>query len=235
MSIDEVRALLERMNDEGRRAVFTMLREDFGISLHQLEKDWGIAAEKILEAIHAAPDLTQRGVRGVLAEAIFRSVVVPTLAGWRSIDIEGDFPYDLLLERDNGEDPLKIQVKNQRKDKGEPKINVPLTKKRGFPVYLVETQRTRTGKRTGEDGQTTATRPYRFGEFDVVAVCMQPSCGDWEDFIYCPTHRLLPRPKHPELLHTMQPIFTDGTGGWTRSLDDAAEAVYEHRSAAPQR
>ena len=185
---------------------------------------WNTTAENILEAIHSAPDLTQRGVRGILAEASFRTTVVPQdLAHWRSIPFEGDLPYDLLL--DDGRGPVKVQVKNQRRERKEPKVDMRRTRACGAPVYVVETQRTRNGQSIGESGEASATRPYRFGEFDVLAVCMQPSTGRWTDFLYCPDHMLLPRPDSREMLKVMQPVYTNGLCGWTRDFDQAAAAA----------
>lgn len=232
MSVEQARAVLASMNDAERRAVLRVLRDEYRIPVHPIEGEWKTSAEAILEAIHSAPDLTQRGIRGVLAEAIFRTVVVPKFAGWTAIDFEGDLPYDLLMEPDDGRSSLKVQVKNQRRERGEPKTDAKLSRQSGFPVYVVETQRTRTGKRTGQDGEAMATRPYRFGEFDLLAVCLQPSSGDWEDFIYCPAHMLLPRPTQPDLLAVMQPIFTDETRGWSRDFDQAAASVYAHAAAS---
>lgn len=40
-------------------------------------------------------------------------------------------------------------------------------------VFMTETQKTR----TGTDGEENQTRPYRYGEFDILAVSMQPSTG----------------------------------------------------------
>lgn len=227
MSLDEVRALLAHMDRTDLRSVLELLRREHKLVIHPIEEDWSTTAEAILEAIYAAPDLTQRGVRGVLAEAIFRTAVVPKIGGWKAIDFEGDLPYDLLMDPQDGREPLKVQVKNQRREKGIPKIMTKLSTRPDSPVYAVETQRTRTGKRAGDDGQQTATRPYRFGEFDLLAVCLHPSSGNWEDFIYCPAHSLLARPAQPDLLAVMQPIYTDGTNGWTRDFNQAARATYE--------
>lgn len=227
MSVEEVRALLARMDRDELRSVFELLRREHKIVIHPLEEDWSTTAEAILEAIHSAPDLTQRGVRGVLAEAIFRTTVVPKIGGWKAIDFEGDLPYDLLMDPQDGREPLKVQVKNQRRERGVPKTNARLSRQAGSTVYVVETQRTRTGRRADADGQQTPTRPYRFGEFDLLAVCLHPSGGDWEDFIYCPAHLLLARPAQPDLLAVMQPIYTDDTHGWTRDFNEAARLTYD--------
>ncbi|MBW4093070.1 MAG: hypothetical protein HIU82_18510 [Proteobacteria bacterium] len=222
MSLDEARVLLRGLTNDQRESVLKILRQDYHIPIHEIETAWNTTAEAILEAIFEAPDLTQRGVRGVLAEATFRTVVVPQkLAGWHSIPFKGDLPYDLLLDDDSG--PLKVQVKNQRREKGAHKVSTKLTQLSGSPVHVVETQRTRNGRSRHAGEEATATRPYRFGDFDILAVCLQPSSRDWADFIYCPCHRLVARPNAPQLLKVLQPIFTNETRGWTRNFDAAAQ------------
>ena len=48
-------------------------------------------------------------------------------------------------------------------------------------MYVVEVQKTRGGfdPQTNED-----TRPYRFGEFDILAVITHPSTHDWNRFLF---------------------------------------------------
>ena len=64
-------------------------------------------------------------------------------------------------------------------------------------MYVVETQKTREGtdRKTGEK-----TRPYRFGEFDILAVAMQPATGQWDRFFYTIADWLLPDPKNAAFL-----------------------------------
>lgn len=214
MTIDEVKALLAGMDRETLREVLRTIREDYQVTIHQLEDEWGTNAEAILEAIHSSPDLTQRGVRGVLAEATFRRVVVPTLGGWVDEPFQGDLPYDLMLTMPKQR--VRVQVKQQRRSRGICLFHRASTEAR--PVYVVETQRTRTGtdKTTGN-----ATRPYRKDEFDLIAVCLQASSGRWTDFIYCPSHRLDVRADNPALLAVMQPVYLDGSHGWTRDFNEA--------------
>jgi len=227
MSLDQVLAMLAGLSDEERHRILRTLRQDFGVSIHPLETAWRTTAEAILEAIHTSPDLTQRGVRGILAEATFRTTVVPEqLNGWESVPIHGDLPYDLLLSNHRFE--VKVQVKNQRRERGEPKIDRRLTDESGCQVYVVETQRTRNGQAPTGNGEAAATRPYRFGEFDLLAVCLQPSSGIWTDFIYCAGHRLLARPHAPTLLKVMQPVYSDCSRGWTRDFSQAAEEAMAH-------
>ena len=222
MSLESIRQVLDRMTREDLQNLLVLLRGEYELTIHPMEREWGTTAEAILEAIYSAPDLTQRGVRGILAEATFRTTVVPTqLREWTSIPLVGDLSYDLLL-RSTGGVSIKVQVKNQRREAGRPKIDRKLTLDIGSSVYVVETQRTRNGRKSASGDVTQATRPYHFGEFDVLAVCMHASTSIWSDFIYCPTLSLPARNNDPSLLKVMQPIFPDGMRGWTRDFDIAA-------------
>jgi hypothetical protein len=46
-------------------------------------------------------------------------------------------------------------------------------------MYAVEVQKTRSGEKKGQK-----TRPYRFGDFDILAVNLHPTTGDWKRFVY---------------------------------------------------
>lgn len=211
MTVPEMEVLLERMTADQRLAVLGILRTRYGASIHPLEGKWNTTAEAILEAIDQAPDLTQRGIRGVLAEASFRTNVVPQqLPRWQIRPFEGDQPFDLLLADQTGE--VRVQVKLQRKEGGVPKLH------KGNPdVFVVETQRTRTGK-TADKSQT---RPYRVTEFDVLAVSLQPSSHDWTTFIYCAVRDLAVRPHDATQLQVMQPIPMKGSDAWTSDFEVA--------------
>jgi hypothetical protein len=77
-------------------------------------------------------------------------------------------------------------------------------------VHLVETQKTRTGR----DGADNQTRPYRYGEFDVLAVSMQPSTGRWDRYMYILGRWLLPGRKAGEVA-TLQPVAMVPNEFWT--------------------
>ncbi|MDD5200540.1 MAG: hypothetical protein PHC88_12150 [Terrimicrobiaceae bacterium] len=124
-------------------------------------------AEVILEALDRAGALTLRGIRGIIGEATFVREVAPSLAGWEDVTPPGDLPYDSALK--DSISTVRVQVKMQRRAAGTAWI------RNGAAV--VEVQRTRGGKRNGED-----TRPYRFGEFDILAVCMEPSHARWNSY-----------------------------------------------------
>lgn len=170
--IEHIKHLLSLCSPAERQEVFRYLRKEFPI--HSLEVELNTDAEIILEAIHRSGGLTLRMIRGVIAEAAFEIDVLERLEGWSNITPPGDLPYDFLL--DNGKGAVRVQVKLQRSVKHRPmKANEAY---RFLPndMYVVETQRTRRGSnKTGG-----STRPYRFGEFDVLAVSMQPSTGRWD-------------------------------------------------------
>lgn len=178
----------------------------------------GCFAELILEAIHRAGPLTLRGIRGVLAESAFELNVVKKLVAWTSLPTPNDPPYDFLL--DDGRGPIKVQVKLQRK-----KADRPMRANEGYrwlaaDMFVVETQRTRKGKdfRTGED-----TRPYRFGEFDVLAVAAEPSTQKWDTFLYTLGRWLIPRPANGQLLLKFQPVPPAPNGDWTDRFETCAD------------
>jgi len=84
--------------------------------------------------------------------------------------------------------------------------------------YVVETQRTRRGsdKRTGG-----STRPYRFGEFDLLAVAMYPSTGEWNTFMYTVADWLLPGRTDPAEILKFQPVATLPNDDWTSDFHTA--------------
>lgn len=190
------------------------MRQEFPI--HVLEEKLNTQAEIILEAIHRAPDLTQRGVRGIIAEAVFIAEVVGPLQsqGWRDKEIAGGQPYDVLLEDAQGE--VRVQVKMQRLTSQQP------TRRRDYPgMFVVETQRTRSGTRQMSGGAQEKTRPYRFGDFDILAVSLHPSSRNWGDFRYTVASWLLSRRDDARLLRVHQPASPHPNDDWTDSFLEA--------------
>ena len=197
---------------------------------HPLEDRWGIDADTILNAIDRASDLTKRGIRGIIAEAVFVNDVLPTVleSGWVSTQIAGDYPYDALLSR--GSHFARIQVKLQRTEKGIPKLYYP-NRYPDMKLFVVEVQKTRSGEKATtrtensdkSDSRTqvvkTKTRPYTFNDFDLLAVSMHPSTGNWHSFRYTVASWLLPRPKNPELIEVFQPVSEGTDETWTEDLN----------------
>lgn len=181
---------------------------------HSLEAEWGVSAGIILDAIARSSDLTRRGIRGVIAEAVFESSIVPTVTGWTPGPV-ADEAFDFQFE--SGDRRARIQVKLQRLERRVPKMAG-----RPYPpgMFVVEVQRTRTG-RNRETGENT--RPYAFTEFDILAVCMHPSSGRWTDFLFTLTSWLVPRENNPNLIAIMQPVPPKPNRHWTRDLNECLE------------
>jgi hypothetical protein len=212
--IEQIRQLLRICTKQQRHEIFEYLRKEFAI--HPIESELNVQAEVILEAIHRSSDLTQRGVRGVIAEAAFHMNVLSNLDTdvWAISSREGDAPYDFLLADGSGE--IRIQLKMQRKKDQRPMMACEGYTRLPKDMFVVETQRTRGGTdpRTKED-----TRPYRFREFDILAVSMHPSTNDWTAFMYTVAGWLLPRPENKRLLLKFQPVAAAPNTDWTDSLE----------------
>jgi excisionase family DNA binding protein len=209
----------DKARPEVRTEVLRRLREKYPI--HPFESRMGASAEVILEALDRSGPLTIRGLRGVLAESAFDVNVVNRLEGWRSLPTPKDPPYDFLL--DDGHGPIKVQVKLQRSKLGRPMMANEGYRRFSPEMYLVEPERTREGKKkSGED-----TRPYRFGDFDILAVAMQASTQDWKHFFYTVSDWLMPRPNDDRLILRYQPISLYCNEDWT---DDFLTSVSWFRS-----
>ena len=212
----EVCALIDRSSEDEHRLILKYLRQR--VPLHSLERQWGTTAEAILTAIERSSDLTQRGIRGILAEATFEEIVLPPLepVGWKVAPIVGDQAYDFVLEK--GPARVRIQVKLQRRQVGVPKEYAARSRSSlkcpSGKIYVVEVQKTRSGQKNGQK-----TRPYRFGDFDILAVNLHPSAGDWKRFVYTVGDWLLPRPKEQELIEIFQPVPDCLDEYWTDNLN----------------
>lgn len=204
--------LLQRSSAEDRLKVFNVLRREFPI--HQLEADFNVNAERILEAVSRADDLSKRGIRGLIAEATFVLDLAPRLAGLEMVRIQEGQAYDCLLRDELGD--VRVQIKMQRKERQQPKLAFRMRQFSRLPedFFVVETQRTRGG--TSADG--SKTRPYRYGEFDVLGVCLQPSSNNWHDFVFTLSDWLLPHKTEQGCLATYQPVCPYDNEDWTKDF-----------------
>jgi len=205
---EQIKVLLNLCTPTQREEVFRHLRQEF--SIHPLEAQLHTKAEIILEAIQRVGGLTLRMMRGVIAEAAFEVEVVERLRGWRKIQQSGDLPYDFLLSDRTGE--VRVQVKLQRSKQNRPmRANEAY---RSFPadMFVVETQKTRKGEMRKTGG---STRPYRFGEFDLLAVAMYPSTTRWDKFMYTVADWLLPGRTDATEILKFQPVATAPNDDWT--------------------
>jgi hypothetical protein len=222
-NLKRIKKLIDRCTSAEREKLFHYLRQD--IALHPLEAQLHTKAEIILEAIQRAGGLTLRMMRGVLAEAAFEVEVVERLNGWKKMPVSGDPAYDFLLKDRKG--TVRVQVKLQRSKGGIPwRANEATSAFRSLPAhyYVVETQKTRGGKRKKSGA---ATRPYRFGEFDLLAVAMYPSTSRWDTYMFSVANWLLPGSTDPAEILKLQPVASIPGVDWT---DDFRVAVAWLRS-----
>lgn len=221
---DEISKILEKLSSAEKQILLTEIRKE--IPIHHLEKDWNISAEFVLEAIYRSQDITKRGVRGIIAELCFSHYIIEPFTNefeWKSIPLVGDLAYDSLLEHYSGK-KIKIQIKNQRVAKGIPLLATAQAKKKFLEYpgwWIAECQKTRNG--TDESG--SATRPYRFGEFDILAVCLHPSTNDWSKFMFIDSSKLFPRATDKHLIDIMQPVAPTTQGNWFDSLKDCIDSM----------
>ncbi len=220
--------MVAELNLEERKHLLRHLRTL--LPKHPVEEQLFISAEAMLDALARSGDLTIRMIRGVFAEAAFAADVIPSLHGWRSVEILGEQPYDFLLsDQDPGNagpsnvpyPEIKVQVKMQRSEKGRPLMASEVWRSRyswSPSDYVVELQRSRKGERNGQN-----TRPYRFGEFDLVAVSLGPSTKSWSDFVYTTASRLLPDPKDSTTILTYQPVSRTEDAKWTANFFTAVD------------
>lgn len=212
-NLDAIRDLLSQCSPQEQETLFRELRQRHLI--HEFESVIGAPAEMILEAVHRAPELTRRMLRGVIADAAFRTFVVPAVEplGWSDVTPEGNFAFDYKMKDGRGD--VSVQVKLQRSERGAPVVRA--GKRFGFAgdVFITETQKSR----TGTDGDEM-TRPYRYGEFDILAVSMQPSTGKWDRYMYTLGRWLLPG-KKPSEIATLQPVAMEPNDYWTDSFTTA--------------
>jgi hypothetical protein len=213
--LEQIKSLLEECTKEQRLEVFNVLRKEFPI--HALEEKLNAKAEVILEAFSKASDLTMRGLRGIIAEACFVVDVVSGLPGWKDVTPAGDFPYDCLLEDRTGQ--VRVQIKMQRMKQRRPMMAQEAY--RFFPAGMpvAETQRTR----GGTDAKGEKTRPYRFGEFDILGVCLHPSTGKWTDFVYTVANWLIPDPQAERYMLKFQPVSAREDEDWTKDFLKSVE------------
>lgn len=230
--LEAAKSLINECSEEERRALRAYLSK---LLPHRIERDWDVDADTILNAIERSSDLTKRGVRGIIAEAVFVNEVIATVAstGWLSVGLEGDHSYDALLRKDDRD--ARVQVKLQRLEKGIPKLYYPRHHEEGT-LFVVEVQKTRTGLRTAKaklpasntslrtaEEVTIKTRPYSFGDFDILAVNMHPSTRNWKNFRYTIASWLIPRPADKSLIEIFQPVAAKPNDLWTDNLSTCLE------------
>lgn len=213
----QIRQILDACTPDQRSAIIKLLRTEY--RLHRIEQEWNTSAEIVLEALARSGPLTQRMFKGILAEAAFKVEVLDKLDGWQEVTPPGTHAYDFAIEC--ASERVTIQTKLQRKEAGKPFMyRIPGRRGHASAFYVVETQKSR----KGTDRTSGAnTRPYRFGEFDILAVSMEPATNDWSQFRFTLGNWLIPRPDDASLIAVYQPVSLEPNDEWTDSLATAIE------------
>lgn len=206
--------LIDQLDAPGRTKVFQKLLP--AESIHVFEERVGARAAVILEAMHRASAFTVRGIEGVIAEAVFALEVLPTLSDWTDKKPAGeDHPFDFDLygpevpAATTAGNRVRIQVKMQRRQAGVPMTATQAFRRFAADMWVVETQKSRKGEKGG-----ASTRPYRFGEFDILAVSMRATKGKWSNYMYTVANWLIPAANAAEILK-FQPIPSEPNADWT--------------------
>ncbi|MDO7886466.1 hypothetical protein [Hymenobacter cheonanensis] len=208
-----VRRILATLTPDEQLGLYRELKLMHGA--HPMEAVLNLTSDEVLSALQKMKlqdGMPWRMLRGSLADLLFEVIVLPTLSGWDDVAFVGDLPYDYKL-RNAAEEEVTIQIKLQRSAKNGPSV---FNKKTGKNMFSVETQRTRGGTVDG-----VKTRPYRFGEFDILAVCMYPSTGRWDTYLYTVEKWLVPHATETNALATFQPVAQRPNADWTDSLEQA--------------
>lgn len=216
--LEQAFALIERLTQPERETLLRHLRAK--LPLHPMEERLKASAETVLDAIGRASPLTIRGIEGIIAEASFAMEVLPALEGWTPLDAPEEAAYDFRLA--DTSEPVRLQVKMQRRRNHLPWMAseaMKSTRKWPKDFYVVEVQRTR----GGEAGEGVATRPYRFGEFDLLAVSLGAAKGRWRDFIYTVANWLLPDPADKTQILKYQPVSPVTNEDWTTDFNEAVK------------
>ena len=152
---------------------------------------------------------------------------MPTVAvsGWSpGVTPPGDWPFDAILLK--GDVSIRVQIKLQRLERGLPKRYYPTHYNE--ELFVVEVQKTRSGQRLMGQAkihgqEAVATRPYRFGDFDIPAVNMHPATHQWNNFRYPVANWLLPRTADASLIEIFQPVSLEPNEVWTNDLNECID------------
>jgi len=213
--IKSILVLLSKCDRSQKEFVLNTLRKE--IPIHPIETKLKTTAELILEALSKDErGLTLRMLRGVIAEAAFDVEVLRNLKGWKNETPSGDLSYDYLMADSVGK--IKVQVKLQRSIDLKPMEAHEALKRFSKGNFVVETQKTRRGN---DPATNEGTRSYKFGEFDILAVSMQPSTGNWHDFMYTPSQWLLPDDSDRTRIFKFQPVSKQPSKDWTNDFEKA--------------
>jgi hypothetical protein len=172
---------------------------------HALEVKYGLTAQELLDAIDRRFRL-KVALEGAVAEVHFeRKLLIASregwLAGYEAHDMDGMHDFTVVTLSGMA---MRVEVKTIRNGR----------------KAQVELQKTRAAK------ADPSSRYYNRDHFDVVAVCVGRSTGDWSQFRYALVRELPCHRNHPNKLQVMHPI-PDGEEGelrWFSRFQDVIDA-----------
>jgi len=172
---------------------------------HALELKYGLTAQELLDAIDRRFRL-KVALEGAVAEVHFeRKIRIASREGWLT-SYEGhdtDGMHDFTVVTLSGSS-IRVEVKTIRNG----------------PKPQVELQKTRAAK--GDP----SSRYYDRDHFDVVAVCVGRSTGDWSQFRYALVRELPSHRNHPHKIQVMHqiPEREETTPRWFSRFQDVIDA-----------
>jgi hypothetical protein len=190
--------------------------------------EWTDEARTILEAVRRTSRPTKWKVRRMIAEAIFKKIVVPSIvdSGWKLRAAQADIPSSgVLLERDSRLARVEIVLLQP----ATAKFRRIYRDQHSESAYALEIQKKQAQVKSvkvapgGETRQTPQTgsafgRSYSFGEFDILAVNIHAVTRQWPDFRYTLSASLSPHPGQQSLINIVQLVSLRPNDAWTDDL-----------------
>ena len=195
---------------------------------HLLEDEYGLSAGELLDAVNERFRL-KVALEGAVSEVKFETKLHAlknsgAITYYRQNDTDNYPDFSVWLSEGGPE--IRIEVKKVR--------NAEDGYRRGGEIYAykVEVQKTRRGEHE-------STRSYDVDHFEVLAVCVGPKTGDWEDFYFVKTDDLARHSKYADKLAayhkvplydelTELPLFGPTLGAWRTDLKNLLIEVGEN-------
>lgn len=186
---------------------------------HSLEKEYGLSAEELLEAINKR-FRAKVALEGAVAEVhlgkkIEKAKENRKIHRYEMHDLDGYPDYTLWISE--GEAPAyRVECKNVRDSKEA------YRKDGKIVAYKVETQKTRASKKDA------SSRYYGTDQFEILAVCLGKKTHDWTQFMYIRSKDLIRDDKHKNKLAVMHRVplpETKPEPPWYNSLEDLLKDI----------
>jgi hypothetical protein len=208
-SVNVIKQLLEDCSDQDR-------------------DEWKSHAQTVLGAVRASHP-TKRGVNSAIAAAFFESGAMPGIAqqGWvRTSATQTGSPFGIVLEG-NGR-VVRVLIAILQLEAGKPRRQRSPARREDLYVVQVQKKLSRAPvmNLASRDARTQAAglaRAYSFGDFDILAVNVQPVTRRWTDFRYTLTEWLVPCREDAGLIATEQPVSLEPASMWTEHLPTCLE------------